>query len=310
MLAPDKDYLAHNADLRPRLKKHTKEAALEAGQKEDQMELNQREKDEGDLFGVRAIEAGFFAGIPQSRPTSRAGSVIDSPAMSSSTLVGGGGLNSPKLPTHSVASSITTLPPTHLNNRDSETLPSGSPPRRKSPPTIRLAPSDAELSGRMNHGGANNSNTAVNMNLSVPPSPVLARGPSSPTFGGSDSGDSDGQASPRSLSPRSANFSNRADHYAPVPPQIPMPHGLRVSYHSAESTSKSQAASFNDTSPGHSPEGSVPPSPSNPPESKLPSMPTRALRDEPRSLFPAYSEPRPTLPKVEVPQVRAPESSR
>ena len=68
---------------------------LEAGPKEDTVELNQREKDEGDLFGIRAIEAGFFAGVAQSRPTSRAGSIIgDHPAMSNSTLVGGS-VNSP-----------------------------------------------------------------------------------------------------------------------------------------------------------------------------------------------------------------------
>lgn len=231
------------------------------------MELNQREKDEGDLFGVRAIEAGFYAGIPQSRPTSRANSFVGSPSMSTSTLVGGGGLDTPKINTHSMSSSVTSLPLAHMQggNRDSETLGSNSPARRKSPPAIRLAPSEAEKSGRINH------NAAVNMNLNVPPSPVHSRPPRSPTFGGSDSGDSDGQASPRSLSPRSATF--RPDHYAPVPPQIPLPHHLRVSVQSGEETTKSQSASFNDASPYQSPGHSAPPSPAHPPQARLPTMP-------------------------------------
>jgi hypothetical protein len=43
---------------------HVKKAAeLESGPKDDTVELNQREKDEGDLFGIRAIEAGFYAGV-------------------------------------------------------------------------------------------------------------------------------------------------------------------------------------------------------------------------------------------------------
>jgi hypothetical protein len=243
------------------MKQYVKEESVEAGStRDDQVELNRREKDEGDLFGVRAIEAGFYAGIPQSRPTSRAGSIAGSPMMSTSTLVGG--FNSPKVATHSMASSVTTLPLAHTNpyNRDSETLPSNSPPRdKRSPPTIKLRPSEAELSGRLNH------NNAVNMSLNVPPSPVLARGPQSPVFGGSDSGDSDGHASPRSLSP-----SLRPDHYAPVPPRLPMPEGLHATVHEPEEVSRSQAGSVNELS--------APPSPGHPPQSKLPSMP--------HSLFP------------------------
>ncbi|KAF2105886.1 hypothetical protein BDV96DRAFT_508657 [Lophiotrema nucula] len=278
---------------------------VEAGRKEDHLELNQREKDEGDLFGIRAIEAGFFAGIPQSRPTSRAGSIAEStkgtPSISTNTLIGS--LASPKIQTHSAMSSVTSLPLAHMSdrNRDSETL-ADSPPRRKSPPAIKLRPSEAELNGRINH------NASVNMNLAVPPSPVLARAPSSPAFGSSDA-DSDGAATPRSLSPRSANFT--PDHYAPVPPQIPIPEGLRAALHSPELIAKSQSASLNDHSPGQSPGNSAPPSPSYPPESRVPSMPAKVLREEPRSLFPAYSERRrPSLPKVEVRQAGPEQSSR
>ncbi|KAF2277698.1 uncharacterized protein EI97DRAFT_374516 [Westerdykella ornata] len=246
---------------RRRLKKHSKEQEnIEAGRKDDQMELNQREKDEGDLFGIRAIEAGFYAGIPQSRPTSRAGSFAESQNRSTSTLIGGASL-ALKEQTHSMSSSVTTLPLAHTaGNRDS----SNSPPRRKSPPTIRLAPSEAELSGRINHSAA------VNMNLNVPPSPVFGHGSQSPTFGGSDSGDSDGQTSPRS-----PNF--RPDHYSPHAPQIPMPQGLTVSVHPAEDMPKSESASFN--------MDSAPSSRGPTPEARQPTLPNVSLADEPRSLY-------------------------
>ncbi|KAF2875225.1 hypothetical protein BDV95DRAFT_311417 [Massariosphaeria phaeospora] len=197
---------------RRKLKKFTKQQHVETGPTEDQVELNQREKDEGDLFGIRAIEAGFYAGIPQSRPTSRAGSYIESPSMSSNTLIGSA-LNSPKVNTHPMASSVTSLPLAHDSGRDSDTLPTQTASRRVSPPAIRLAPSVAEINGR------HDINAGVNMRLNVPPSPVT-RQPTSPRFGGSDS-ESDGQITPPSLSPRTANF--KPDHYAPTAPQIPMP---------------------------------------------------------------------------------------
>lgn len=250
---------------RRKLKKHTKVAKVEEGRREDLVELNQREKDEGDLFGIRAIEAGFYGGVSQSRPTSRAGSYIENPAMSSNTLIGSNNSHH-KVMNHSMNSSVTSLPMAHTSDRN-------SPPRKKSPPAIRLAPSEAELNGRINH------NAQVNMSLNVPPSPVLARGPSSPTFGGSDSGSSDGQSSPR------AGQFRHHDHYAPVPPQIPMPSGLQPSVHAGRSQPSSQAASFNDPSPSHSP----PSSPGYPPNTRLPAVPSRSYGEPPRSLSP-YSD--------------------
>lgn len=217
------------------------------------MELNQREKDEGDLFGIRAIEAGFYAGIPQSGPPSRAasragsraGSFMESQQRSTSTLIGGATLALKEHQvSHSMSSSVTTLPLAHTNNRDT----SASPPLRKGAPAIRLAPSEAELNGRINH------NAAVNMDLNVPPSPTLGQEPSSPTL------------SNGSLSPRSATF--RPDHYSPQPPQIPMPRGLTVTVHSAEEVPRSEVASFNNESA---------PSTRGPtPEIKLPTIPQKA----------------------------------
>lgn len=235
------------------------------------MELTGREKDEGDYFGVRALEAGFYAGVAQSAPNSRANSVVGSPFMSTSTLVGGGALSK-----DSMNNSVTTLPLAHTrerNNssfRDSDTLPSPhseSPPRRKSPPAIRLAPSTAELTGR------HRLSAAVDMNQNVAPSPTVSHAPSSPTYDGSDNGDSDGRLSPRSqLSPTSPGFT----HYAPNPPQLPMPQpeGFRASFVSVHEKYNSQAASFLLASPA--PSGSTSPAQPSP---STPSMPGITLND-------------------------------
>ncbi|KAI8941919.1 hypothetical protein NX059_000034 [Plenodomus lindquistii] len=182
---------------RNKLKK-AKAAELEAGPKEDTVELNQREKDEGDLFGVRAIEAGFYAGVAQSRPTSRAGSVVsvNHPGMSTSTLVGGS-VSSPLMKGQTNNnSSVLSL---NLGGND------GNSSQRAPSPGTKLRPSDAELNGRRHHG-------AVDMSLQVPPSPGQA--PQHQTFSGSDS-ESDGFTSPRSLSP------SADQHYIPSAPRDP-----------------------------------------------------------------------------------------
>lgn len=256
---------------RQRLKKMAAKEEMEAGPKEDQVELNQREKDEGDLFGIRAIEAGFYAGVHQSRPTSRAASVIDHPAMSSSTLVGG--VNSPLMKGHSNSNSVLSL------NLGTSTANSS---RRQSPPTMKLRPSEAELTGR--HGG-------VDMSLHVPPSPGHPRGPTSQTFGGPDS--DSGDESNGGRSPRTADFN--PEHYSPAP-AISMPDALQVTYHNGNDNLHSQAASFN-SSPGHSP---TPPSPGSPPAARLPTLPASALRKESRS----------PSPESNYPRVRVEQSSR
>ncbi|KAF2449069.1 hypothetical protein P171DRAFT_482104 [Karstenula rhodostoma CBS 690.94] len=231
---------------RRKLKKLTTKQNEHVQVKEERMELTGREKDEGDYFRVRALEAGFYAGVAQSAPTSRAGSVAGSPFMSRSTLVGGsvGNLKDP------MNNSVTTLPLAHTKKRnnsnsgDSDSLPwpqSEDPPRRKSPPAIRLAPSTAELTGRHRFSAT------ADMNLDVPLSPSASRGPSFPTFGGSDNDDSDGALSPRSqLSPTST-----MGHYAPDPPPLPMPQpdGFRASFVSVYDRYKSQTASMLMASP-------------------------------------------------------------
>ena len=237
-----------------RLKMHVKKAELEAGNKDDTVELNQREKDEGDLFGIRAIEAGFYAGVAQSRPTSRAGSVVGLPNMSSSTLVGNP--NSPLLKPSNSTNSISLS----TNRSPSPTLP-GSTPRATSP-NMKLRPSEAELTGRHNLN-----DNSVDMSLNVPPSPGFHQ-PSGPTFGSdSDSDDNDY----RSMSPGSADFNPK--HYKPAP-SIPMPDALRVSYHDGHDNINSQVGSINNASPMPSPGSATSLAhPGAPPESKLPTIP-------------------------------------
>jgi hypothetical protein len=242
----------HNLHLY-RLKKVAKKEELEAGPKEDTVELTQREKDEGDLFGIRAIEAGFYAGVAQSRPASRAGSVVNFPSMSTSTLVGGN-MNSPLMKGYSSNTSIRSL---HLGQNDSQ--------RNSPPPVPKLGPSEAELTGK--HGAVGTSRQATS------------------TFGGSDDGFSDGVNTPHSFSRRSSYF--QSHHYAPSP-TMPMPEALQATYHDVEDNTRSQTASMN-SSPGSSPPL---PHPGAPPASRLPTLPATAKRRQSRSLSPESNHPR------------------
>lgn len=178
-------YKSPPSTLRPvlilpsRVKKYVQKANLEAaGAHEERVELNKREPDEGDLFGIRAIQSGFFGGVAQSRPSSLAES--NSPEGSSSnTLLGSHA--SPKLAAQSPMSSVTTLPlegrrssPLAHKAMSSEDLNTPATPKRRVPTPLRstLAPSDTELSGRVNH------DPAVNMFLEIPPSPLANSRPS------------------------------------------------------------------------------------------------------------------------------------
>ncbi|USP77927.1 uncharacterized protein yc1106_05201 [Curvularia clavata] len=188
---------------RHRLKKATT-AELESGPKEDTVELNQREKDEGDLFGIRAIEAGFYAGVAQSRPTSRAGSVMgDHAAMSNTTLVGGSA-SSPLMKGQSNNASMLSL-----------NLSAANEPTR---PPMKLRPSEAELSGRHNH--------TVDMSLQVPPSPGLPRETPTVTIGSYEHDNDNFRLSPTMSSHDSS--SNPSPYNPPTArlPTIPA-HALR-----------------------------------------------------------------------------------
>ena len=142
------------------------------------MELNKRELDEGDLFGIRAIQSGYFGGVAQSRPTSVAGD--HSPEGSvSNTLLGSeqSPKQSPKIRPSSPITSTLSLPAL-------ETRHSASPLRKTTvaddeiePEARRAAPRNAKstlhpLDAQMNRGIE--PGQTVNMYLNVPPSPVNA----------------------------------------------------------------------------------------------------------------------------------------
>ena len=160
--------------LKNSLKKFTQKAELEAaGAQEERVELNARELDEGDLFGIRAIQSGYYGGVAQSRPTSAAGSVSPDGSISNTLL---GSRPSPRLAAVTPLSSVSALPldsrqpsPLALNvvstAKVNNTEPSNS--RNLQPSGSRLQPSEAELNRRINH------DPTVNMSLDVPPSPVL-----------------------------------------------------------------------------------------------------------------------------------------
>ncbi len=217
---------------------------------DDNVELNLREKDEGDLFGIRAIEAGFYAGVAQSRPTSRRTSIQEK--SNTTSIVSN---NSP-FHAHSSNNSVRSI---HLGVGSDTTS-----QRRLSPPS-KLIPSEAEMSGRRNHNGI------VDMSLNVAPSP--ARSPTTPTFGGSQSSSEN-----RSPSPRSADFN--PEHYSPAP-MVPMPESLQVSYHTGYDI-KSQTASYT----GSRTPSPTPPSPGGPPSSRLPTIPQNAYGKGSRSPSP------------------------
>ncbi|EON68380.1 hypothetical protein W97_07638 [Coniosporium apollinis CBS 100218] len=278
---------------RRKLKKHMKLSEIESahGGKEDQVQLNGREKDEGDLFGVRAIEAGFFGGVAQSRPTSLAGTPNSSrpgtPSMSSHTLVGS--FASPKVVASTPSASVTSLP--LVRTHSGINLDAASPSKsRKVPPTISingggLQPSHAQINGRINH-----SNT-VDMNLTVPPSPVHSETPRST----STSPDPD---SPRSLSPHSnhsvdlrtkasdaaryiqvSQSSSTLEYYGQPVHAVSVSKNRIAGTRSQEASFESGREKFQSNSRSASP---------GPGQYELPTMPQRAVQNVyPRSLSPS-----------------------
>jgi hypothetical protein len=235
-----------------------KEQELEAGPKEEQTQLNMREKDEGDLFGIRAIEAGFYAGVHQSRPTSRAGSVINHPSMSSSTSVAD--TNTAFFKGHSTNKSVLSL---HLSQHNG-----AQPERRISPLTMKLCPTEAELTGK--HG-------AVDMALRSAPSPVHWQGQTPPTIRASDGGNSDGLGYARTTSP--------LEHYTKAP-AIPVCNALQTT--NGIDTPQSERAFFSDLA-DKSPTITSHPQPVIP---SLPTLPATVYRQTSRSPSPEYKSTR------------------
>lgn len=162
-----------------RLARFVRKSEMEAAAPQEHQEtqaLNARQMEEGDLFGIRAIQSGYFGGVAQSRPVSPTGSTASNPFQTPA---------SPSLVPASPSSSLNDLPLLQVREPSPTPPQLGMPrgfllrsdstrvlspiPRHLSPrPHIRpLQPSEAELSGRINH------DPVVNFPIDNPPSPSL-----------------------------------------------------------------------------------------------------------------------------------------
>ncbi|RPB05184.1 hypothetical protein L873DRAFT_1663679 [Choiromyces venosus 120613-1] len=142
--------------IRRQAKKYNEEAKAKAANEEgktEQIALNQREEDEGDLFGIRALERGFTGGVAQSRPTT---------------------------PNTAANRSTSTLVPSAVNipfgQKSAGSLAGSSRSETNSASTIEVGnPKGVTMSnGRTSPGGGG---VAVDMNMNVPESPRMTRSP-------------------------------------------------------------------------------------------------------------------------------------
>jgi hypothetical protein len=165
--------------------------------REEEKALTMHDQDAGSLFGIRAIEAGYYGGVAQSRGNSMASSLVGTPSPSvtdfsksaisfnsklstSSTA----NLPDPRSTTFSTSSSILRLSKFGVGEMHNQTGHStnGSNLKNSSQPldldtskrnstsltkltNVKLRPSYAEENKRHNH-------SPVDMDLTVPPSPV------------------------------------------------------------------------------------------------------------------------------------------
>lgn len=167
------------ANASHRLAKFVKKSEMEVvapQEHQETQELNARQMEEGDLFGIRAIQSGYFGGVAQSRPVSPTGSTISNPFQtpaSSSPVPRSPNSSVKDLPLLQVRQPSPTPPqlgmPRGFLLRSESTRVLSPIPRHLSPrPHIRpLQPSEAELSGRINH------DPVVNISMDNPPSPVF-----------------------------------------------------------------------------------------------------------------------------------------
>ena len=158
------------------------------------MELNKRDLDEGDLFGIRAIQSGFFGGVAQSRPSSVAGD--HSPEGSiANTLLGSeqSPKQSPKIRSSSPMSSTLTLPlePRQTASPLRKTIIADDGPESQSRSSTQYQSKSPLRPLDTHHRPGYNNDSAVNMHLNVPPSPNPR-----PSTSGSDISDHSPEDSP------------------------------------------------------------------------------------------------------------------
>ncbi|KAG0635486.1 hypothetical protein HOY80DRAFT_1057133 [Tuber brumale] len=144
--------------IRHQAKKFNEEAKAKAANEEgktEQIALNQREEDEGDLFGIRALERGFTGGVAQSRPAT---------------------------PNTVANRSTSTLVPSAVNipfgQKSAVSFTSSSRSETNSTLTIEVGnPKGVTISNGRTSPRAGD--VAVDMNLNVPESPRMPRSPDS-----------------------------------------------------------------------------------------------------------------------------------
>jgi hypothetical protein len=180
------------------MNRHLRTMLMEGGAvQEEEKVLTMHSQDAGSLFGIRAIEAGHYGGVAQSRGNSMASSLVGTPSPSmtdfsksatsfstTTTRFSPGPQPDPRSTTFSTSSSILRLSRFGGEMHNQNGHPTGgshlriaSQPldlldkskRSSTSPTklanVKLRPSYAEENKRHNH-------SPVDMNLTVPPSPV------------------------------------------------------------------------------------------------------------------------------------------
>lgn len=250
---------------------------------------------------MRAIQSGYYGGVAQSRPASAAAS--HSPdELSSNTFLGSH--PSPNLIASTPMSSVTSLPldaRQASSPRQSPLLPNvvgrTATPPRPIPRPIKsgLQPSEAELSGRINH------DPAVNMSLEIPPSPLTSTRP--PTSNGeSHATSSAGSRSPSPSFPFPSPSSGQ-DHRVAARPLLPdVPKERRVSARPVSTAEyhKQQVHSQSASIVSRSSDNSTHDGPRSPNQeyTEFPTRPTRALNLHRSSSRGSYHPPRTTgLPR-------------
>ncbi|KAE9365180.1 hypothetical protein N431DRAFT_473260 [Stipitochalara longipes BDJ] len=270
-----------------RLEKNTKIAEMEAAMKstdKEKLVKRQRKTGEGDLFGVRALEHGYFGGVAQSRPSSPTPSYKLAP---NATLVDWGKAPKPG----SSASSLVDYPSSR--NGSVSSLPMSINQSKHKPSPLRLQPSDAELSGRINHDPASVGGIG---GAYLPPLPSPRHNRSVTPC--SDSGKPDGWVNPLDVhfTRPSTPVSSRPTSYLPkmtFPDEsiksalvVPKPAESLAGHKAKQASIVSSEVSV----PAPAPTTPESPRKQSPTFSIFPQMPSRAARQSGRSIFPASDD--------------------
>ena len=265
-----------------------------AAKRTDREKLMRKKPAEGELFGVRALENGYFGGVAQSRSNSPAPSYILAPSTPVLDWAKAGKMGSP-------AGSIRSMEMQEPRNMSVSSLATPKPVRPKISP-LRLQPSDAELNGRRNHSVSSVGGIG-GIYMPPLPSPRSIR-----------SGTPDSLAGPSGqstwVSPLDVHFSRPSTPNAGSKPPsflpqlqfpgeieknaliVPTPSGSAINSQAASIVNSIKSASSSPPSaPSIRPEAVEPPSVKAPNFSVFPQQPpSRARRQSQRSIFPVSDD--------------------